>query len=181
MTCRGLSVYGTVPAAEQSPAPRIKFREVGRRDGESYETGPKIVHGLVGRVDHVGGIETVVPQFVKHDLVGWKIFTTLRELRQNLVQSEQKGAFAELVAVRSVLEVTDRGDGEQEFLVRMPPDHIHKKGRRLADREPSAGKFPRVDLEAVGDGLARTDMFVNPRRSEGDYDLSGLVPFAGSV
>ena len=172
---------GAMLRAEEFPASGVQRGKFRFRHGEPDESGPEVVHGLVGRVDHVGGIETVVPQLVKHDLVGWKIFTTLRELRQNLVQGEQECAFADLVAMRPVLEVADGRDGEHEFLLRMPRDHIHKKGRRLADREPSAGKFPRVDLEAVGDGLARADMFVNPRRSEGDDDLSGLVPFAGSV
>ena len=128
-----LSMNGAMLRAEEFPASGVQRGKFRFRHGEPDESGPEVIHGLVGRVDHVGGIETVVPQLVKHDLVGWKIFTTLRELRQNLVQSKQKGAFADLVAMRPVLEVADGRDGEHEFLLRMPRDHIHEQCRCLAD------------------------------------------------
>ena len=145
---------GAMLRAEEFPASGVQRGKFRFRHGEPDESGPEVVHGLVGRVDHVGGIETVVPQLVKHDLVGWKIFTTLLELRQNLVQSKQKGAFADLVAMRPVLEVADGRDGEYEFLLRMPRDHIHEQCRCIADVEASAGELLRLDLEAVRDGLA---------------------------
>ena len=128
-----LSMNGAMLRAEEFPASGVQCGKFRFRHGEPDESGPEIVHGLVGRVDHVGGIETVVPQLVKHDLVGWKIFTTLREHRQNLVQSKQKCASADLVAMRPVLEVADGRDGEHEFLLRMPRDHIHEQCRCLAD------------------------------------------------
>ena len=128
-----LSMNGAMLRAEEFPASGVQRGKFRFRHGEPDESGPEVIHGLVGRVDHVGGIETVVPQLVKHDLVGGKIFTTLRELRQNLVQSKQKGAFADLVAMRPVLEVADGRDGEHEFFLRMPRDHIHEQCRCLAD------------------------------------------------
>ena len=167
---------GAMLRAEEFPASGVQRGKFRFRHGEPDESGPEVIHGLVGRVDHVGGIETVVPQFVKHDLVGWKIFTTLRELRQNLVQSKQKGAFADLVAMRPVLEVADGRDGEYEFLLRMPRDHIHEQCRCLADVEASAGELLRLDFQAVGNGLTGAEIFIDPCRAEGYDDFGGCFP-----
>ena len=167
---------GAMLRAEEFPASGVQRGKFRFRHGEPDESGPEVIHGLVGRVDHVGGIETVVPQLVKHDLVGWKIFTTLRELRQNLVQSKQKGAFADLVAMRPVLEVADGRDGEYEFLLRMPRDHIHEQCRCLADGEASAGELLRVDFQAVGNGLTGAEIFIDPCRAEGYDDFGGCFP-----
>ena len=167
---------GAMLRAEEFPASGVQRGKFRFRHGEPDESGPEVIHGLVGRVDHVGGIETVVPQLVKHDLVGWKIFTTLRELRQNLVQSKQKGAFADLVAMRPVLEVADGRDGEHEFLLRMPRDHIHEQCRCLADGEASAGELLRVDFQAVGNGLTGAEIFIDPCRAEGYDDFGGCFP-----
>ena len=93
----------TMPRAEKLLPPCLKFLELCGRYGEGGEPGPEIVHGLFGRVYHIRSVEPIVSQFVEHDLVGGEIFTTLRELGENLVQSEQEGAFAELVAVSAVL------------------------------------------------------------------------------
>ena len=173
---RFLSMNGAMLRAEEFPASGVQRGKFRFRHGEPDESGPEVIHGLVGRVDHVGGIETVVPQLVKHDLVGWKIFTTLRELRQNLVQSKQKGAFADLVAMRPVLEVADGRDGEHEFLLRMPRDHIHEQCRCLADGEASAGELLRVDFQAVGNGLTGAEIFIDPCRAEGYDDFGGCFP-----
>lgn len=63
-------------------------------DGEIHEPGPNVIHCLGGRVNHVGGVEAVVAQLVKHDLIGGKIIATFRELGHNLLQCEKQGAFA---------------------------------------------------------------------------------------
>ena len=169
---------GTMPRTEKLLAPRLKFRDLGGRDGERGEPCPEIVHRLFGRVDHIRSVETVVTQLIKHDFVGREIFTTLRELGDDLVQGEQECAFAELVAVSSVLEVADRGDGEDEFLLRMPGDHIHKQRRCLADGKPPAGEFLGVDFQTVRDDLARAGIFIDPGCAEGYDDFRRGLPTA---
>ena len=54
-------------------------------------------------MDHVWGVEAVVAELVKHDLVGGEIVNAVGKLRQSLVDSEQEGALAELVAMSSIL------------------------------------------------------------------------------
>ena len=64
-------------------------------------------------MQHIVGIETVLPQFVHHDFVSWEIGGVFREFLLQSVDGKQEGSFAELVTVCSVFPMADRTDGEE--------------------------------------------------------------------
>ena len=72
------------------------------------EAFPNDVDSHVGGVAQVAGVETIVAEFVEEYLVAGEIVGT------QLVEGQEKGAFAELVAVSRVGKMSDRADGEDE-------------------------------------------------------------------
>ena len=68
---------------------------------------------LPGRMAHVFSIKTIVPQFIHHYLIAWKIIPSITK---NILDSQQKGRLAELVAVSAVSKMSDRADSEDELL-----------------------------------------------------------------
>ena len=65
---------------------------------------------------HVRSIETVVPELVKDDLVRREIIRAVREGPASLVDSQEEGGLAQLVAVCPVLQVAYRRNREDESL-----------------------------------------------------------------
>ena len=70
-------------------------------------------------MQHIVGIETVLPQFVHHDFVSREIGGVFREFLLQSVDGKQEGGFAELVAVCSVFPMADRTDGEEYLQLRI--------------------------------------------------------------
>lgn len=79
-----------------------------RRHVGLLEAFPNDVDSHVGGVAQVAGVETIVAEFVEEYLVAGEIVGT------QLVEGQEKGAFAELVAVSRVGKMSDRADGEDE-------------------------------------------------------------------
>ena len=83
-----------------------------------------VLDGLLGRMAHVFSVEAVVTEFVHHDLVCREIVGTLvrvhaklfRASVQEIVDAQQEGSLADLVAVCSVLEMADRADCKDDML-----------------------------------------------------------------
>ena len=77
------------------------------------EALPDVFHSLVGRVEHVFTIETVVAQFVVDNLVGREIHHVVHLLCQ-LVGSQKQRCLRQLTAVKSVFGVADRAYGDDD-------------------------------------------------------------------
>ena len=65
---------------------------------------------------HVFRVEPVVSQFIHNYFVCREIVCFIRMIPYGRIHTEKKGCLAELVAVSSVLEMSDRTDCEDEFL-----------------------------------------------------------------
>ena len=59
-------------------------------------------------MDHILGIEPIVPQLVQEDFVGREIDRPVREGGADLLQGKQEDGFAYLVAVRSVGKMAEK-------------------------------------------------------------------------
>lgn len=92
-----------------------KYNQLVRRK-RVEEAAVDEVDGGVGGVDFVGGVPTVVAEFVEHYFVGGKIGETVFTVLHKGVDGEQQGRLAELVAVGGVGEMADWADGEDDAL-----------------------------------------------------------------
>jgi len=77
------------------------------------ETLPDDIDRHITGVAHIAGIEAVVAQLVHHDLITIEVMA-IRIILHQLVHSEQERAFAQLVAVGAISEVTDGADRENK-------------------------------------------------------------------
>ena len=93
-------------------------------EGPCCEAVPEMVHRLCGRMDHVRSVEAVVAEFVKDNLVGGEIVSPFREGGTDFIQGQEKDSLAQLVAMRPILEMADRGECEYELLPGEPGHHI---------------------------------------------------------
>ena len=105
-----------VTAAASLLPPGLQPGKAGLRDGEIHETVPDQGYRLLGRMHQVFGIETVVAELVQQDLIGRKVLAPFRGGVADIFDGKDQDALAQLVPMRSVLQVTDRGDREYEFL-----------------------------------------------------------------
>ena len=135
------------------------------RSGESpvQETFSDIVHGLCGRMAHVFCIKAVVAKLVQDDFVCWEIIGGIewshaeidRKSGHEFFDAEQECGFAYLVFMGSILEMTDRADGEYELLPgtsfggAAELDHPVESGDYLVTGEAESQKVRCRLLEAV--------------------------------
>lgn len=69
-----------------------------------------VLHGYVGGVLHVGGVEPIVAEVVVNYLVSGEIVKGGALGRGGLVEAEQQGCLAELVGVQAVADIADGAD-----------------------------------------------------------------------
>ena len=96
------SVQGTVGRTLQDLLPRKYLLPFPGREAEIQKPRPEALHGLPGRMHQILGVETVVPQFVQHDFVGWEVVRPPGIFSADPVDSQKQCALAELVAVGTV-------------------------------------------------------------------------------
>ena len=65
-------------------------------------------------MEHVGLVETVVTEFVVHNLVGREISHRFTQIHTDFLYSEEEGGLGELGGVETVFAVTDGADGEDD-------------------------------------------------------------------
>lgn len=63
-----------------------------------------VIFRHLGKVDHVGIVKAVVPQFIQHNLVTGEIFN-LRIRLHHLIHGQQQGGLRKIVPVSAILQV----------------------------------------------------------------------------
>lgn len=125
-------------------------RDFGGIDGIIHEAFPDVADRLVGRVDHVFLIETVVAKFVEEDLVGREIVGISVGLA-DFVHGQQQRGFAQLVLMEAVFEVTQGRDGEDELFVREGVQQFFEDGYGLFGTEKHAVETVGGEFVAIRD------------------------------
>ena len=132
-------------------------------EGPIQEAFADIVHGLCGRMAHVFRVEAVVAKFVHYDLVCREVVSNVERSHAEIgwqsghefFDAEQECGFADLVFMGSILEMTDRADGEYElfpgtsFGRTAELDHPVESGDYLVTGEAESQKVRCRLLEAV--------------------------------
>ena len=135
-----------------------------------------MIYGLLGRVTHVLSIETVVAELVHDDFICREIVRT-RTACDYTVNSKKKGGLAQLVPVRSVLEVAYRADSEYYILngtclaASADINNFLQGSHAVFNSQSFSCKFVSRSFQTVGDNHALTDMTEAPAGSQGYYDL----------
>lgn len=124
----------------------------GGVDGEFSEAFPDVVDGLVGGVDHVFLIETIVAEFVEEDFVGREVMGVIEGFA-HFVHRQKKRCLAQLVLVEAVLEVAQWRDGEDELLVGEGLEQFGKGCHGLVGGKEAAVEAVGGEFVAVGDDL----------------------------
>ena len=135
-------------AASESADVLFKDLFLISREGPSEESFKDIFCSLRGRMAHVFGIETIVTQFVHNYLVCREIFCTVSN---DGVDSQQQSCLAELISVRSVLEMTYGTHCEDVFFsfTTVGLDDVLQKSGNLLNLKPFTLKFGGRMLETV--------------------------------
>ena len=94
-----------------------------RVDGEIDKSFPNVAYGLFGGMHHVFLVETIVAQLIQEDFVGGEIMGIVKCLT-NLIHSQKKSRFTQLVLMQAVLQVAQRRNGEDKLLFRMSRDYF---------------------------------------------------------
>ena len=80
---------------------------LGGVDGEVNKSLKDIAYSLVGRMNHVLLVETIIAKFIEEDLVSRKIVRVMVGLA-HLIHRQQQGCLAQLVLVETILEMAER-------------------------------------------------------------------------
>ena len=140
-------------------------------------------------MEHVIGIETVVAELVHHDFVGREIFAPVMEDGAEPVSGKQQGGLADLIAVRPILEMSDRADSQDEAfssdagsLVRtVVPDDFRQGLDGVLGFHAFSDELAGIPLETVGDNDVSGYVSVAPAGAEGYHDFVAAVPEVGCL
>lgn len=173
----------------------VSFGEESGREEPAAETLGDDIDGLGAGMQHVGGIEAVVAQFIKEYLVGRKIVGESCVLKR--VAEEEQGGLLELRGVEAVLFVTIRADGEEDTDLRIEmgdakedflPRVFKFLLRGLLLDEEAGRLFVAVGDERVPRRLMGSTQMVGPGGAKGDNDeacraegLPTLLPGGGKA
>ena len=125
-------------------------------------------------MDQVVGVEPVVPELVKNDFVCREI--ALPGCPLEAVQCQMESGFGNGVRMGAVAQMPDGGDGENEFLVRVPPYDIVKDRRAFAYGEQVPSEFGPRTFETVRHDLSVLGPAPYERSSESDAHFGCLMP-----
>ena len=143
------------------------------------EALPDVFHSLVGRVEHVFTIETVVAQFVVDNLVGREIHHVVHLLCQ-LVGSQKQCSLRQLTAVKAVLGIADGayGDDDTNRGINLPKhrDRLTQIVSTLVNAQLALGEQPLRTFPAIVHYLARLVEDVDMIGAEREHSrLRGFV------
>lgn len=180
----GLGVKGTVVEGGLDGEPLGQEAGHGRTEEDAAHTLVDIGHGLGAGMQHILSVETVVAQFVVHNLVRGKITDTIKEAL-GLGGGQQQGRLGQLAAVEAVLLIAYGAHGEDDT-------HLWPTVAQLADGvAETVGNFlygHRTFLEeilraflAVVDHLAGGAQYIDVVGAQGEYGHVDLVVTGQSV
>ena len=159
-----------------------------RINGEINELFPDVKDCLIGGMNHVLLIKTIVAKIVEKDLVSREIMG-VPELLAELVHRQKQRGFAQLVAVESIFQMPQGRNREDELLVGMRPKEIGQDGHGGRHREAQAVEQLRRQLMAIGHHLGGLAIAIHPSSAKTKDDplalrevfmsfLQGLVDIA---
>ena len=181
-----LRIEGVVLKGFADGVPLLKEMECGRREIGVGHALVDIADSLLGGVEHVLLIESVVAELIVDNLVGRKIGNR-RVIKRfdDLVDSQQQCGFGQLTAVIAVFSVADRTHGEQKTRQGKgranQPDRLRKCIGTLADSQLLfMEKLLRPLLTVVHD-LTRGDEPVDMIRAEREDSSTWLISAEGQL
>ena len=169
-------MQGTVGRTLQDLFPENYLLPFPGRETEIQKPRPEALHGLPGRMHQILGVETVVPQFVQHDFVGWEVVRPPGIFSADPVDSQKQCALAELVAVGAVFQVPDGRHREYEFLRRILLHHPFQKRHGAFHVKTVADELPSVDFQTVRYGSSALNMPEAKGCAQCDNHFRGLLP-----
>ncbi len=135
------------------------------------KTLPDIADSQRTRMKHIIGVETIVAQFIEHNLIRREISSVAVE---QLVNSQQQSGFGELVLVQTVLDMPNRRDGEYKLLVGIGGKDWLPYTDDVLYRQATTGKLRGRQFMAVGNH--HTIALIDPCGAESDNHHRSLSP-----
>ena len=137
----------------------------GRVNGELNEFFEDIVDSLVGRMDHIFFIKSVVAELIEKDFVGREIMGIFVG-HTHIVHGEKHRGLAQLVFVEPVFQMAQRRNGEDELLIGIILQQRSQLLLGLFGSETLSDKLVGGQFMAVGDHLARSFVTKDPRGAQ---------------
>ena len=149
-----IGIEGAVVQCLTHGLPLVEPTQGGRTETGLLKALPDVFHCLVGGMEHVLAIETIVAKLVVHYLVGREIVETGEwRVGYAFFRCEKECGFGELALVVTIFSIADGAYGEYDMDIgihrKKQPDCLHYLVGSVVHREFLFLKQPRGTLLTV--------------------------------